>query len=102
MDPGWYVILAEQPTETRFGLDESAPTAPTHTWGDLSWKALGVEPGGHITLGAADPVIDVDPQADPRDLHFSTAATSAQIAAVLEQRRYRVALHARCLLLEDG
>ncbi|MGW7748976.1 hypothetical protein ACWGKF_41155, partial [Streptomyces chartreusis] len=101
-DPGWYVVLAEQPTETRFGLDESAPTVPTHTWRDLSWEALGVEPGGHVTLGATDPAIGVDPAADPRGLHFSTAATSAQIAAVLEQRRYRVALHARRLLAEDG
>ncbi|MGW7469157.1 hypothetical protein ACWGJT_31960 [Streptomyces xantholiticus] len=101
-DPGWYVVLAEQPTETRFGLDESAPTIPTLTWGDLSWEALGIEPGGHVTLDATDPAIGVDPQADPHGLHFSTEATSAQIAAILEQRRYRVALHARRLLLEEG
>jgi len=92
------VVLAEQPTETRLGLDADAPSVPTRTWGDLSWEAVGTPVGGHLALGATDPAVDVS--ADTRGLHFTTGATSAQLAAVLEQRPYRVALHARRLLPE--
>ncbi|MFL6130487.1 MAG: hypothetical protein ACJ73E_15675, partial [Mycobacteriales bacterium] len=97
-DPGWYVVFAEPPTEPRLGLDETAPAVPTGTWADLSWAAVQVSATGHVTLGAADPAISVDPAKDPRGLHFSTAATSAQVAAAAEQRPFRVALHARRLL----
>jgi hypothetical protein len=97
-DPGWYVVFAEPPTEPRLGLDETAPTNPIGTWADLSWEAVQVGASGYVTLGAADPAITVDPTKEPRELHFSTAATSAQIVAVVEQRPFRVALHARRLL----
>jgi hypothetical protein len=100
-DPGWYVVFAEPPTEPRLGLDETAPTDPTGTWADLSWSTVQVSANGHVTLGTADPAVTIEPAKDPRDLHFSTAATSAQIAAVVEQRPFRVALHAR-RLLPDG
>ncbi|MFL6131123.1 MAG: hypothetical protein ACJ73E_18930 [Mycobacteriales bacterium] len=97
-DPGWYVVFAEPPTEPRLGLDETAPAVPTGTWADLSWAAVQVSATGHVTLGTADPALTVDPAKDPRGLHFSTAATSAQVAAAAEQRPFRVALHARRLL----
>jgi hypothetical protein len=98
-DPGWYIVFQQQPTEARFGLDVATPSAPTGTWGDLSWETVTVSGSGHVVLGATDP-ITVDPAADPRRLHFTTAATSAQIAAIVEQRPYRVAVHARALLPE--
>jgi hypothetical protein len=100
-DPGWYIVFQQQPTEARFGLDVAAPSAPTGTWGDLSWEDVTTSASGHVVLGTGDP-ITVSPAADPRGLHFTTAATSAQLAAVVEQRPYRVAVHARALLPEPG
>ncbi|GAA4728014.1 hypothetical protein [Phytohabitans rumicis] len=99
IDPGWYIVFQQQPTEARFGLDVGAPSAPTGTWGDLSWADVTLSGSGHALLGATDP-ITVDPAADARGLHFTTAATSAQIAAIVEQRPYRVAVHAAALLPE--
>ncbi len=98
-DAGYYLVFQQQPTEARFGLDVSPPSVPTGTWGDLSWEAVAVSPSGHVVLSAADP-ITVDPALDPRGLHFNTRTTSAHIAAVVEQRPYRVAVHARALLPE--
>jgi hypothetical protein len=94
-------VFQQQPTEARFGLDVAAPSAPTGTWGDLSWEDVTASASGHVVLGTGDP-ITVSPTADPRGLHFTTAATSAQTAAVVEQRPYRVAVHARALLPEPG
>ncbi|GIF53170.1 hypothetical protein DFJ67_5997 [Asanoa ferruginea] len=98
-DPGWYVVFAEPPTEPRYGLDVDAPAAPTGTWGDLSWAAVTVDASGHLRLGATDPVT-VSPAVDPRGLHLTATTTSAQVAAIVEQRQYRVAIHARRLLPE--
>jgi hypothetical protein len=98
-DPGWYVVFAEPPVETRFGLDEQAPTEPTGTWRDLSWDTVSTDGAGYVRLTATDP-ITVDPTADARNLHFTTAASSAHTAAIAEHRRYRVAIHARRLLPE--
>lgn len=99
-DAGWYIVFQQQPTEARFGLDVAPPSVPTHTWGDLSWDDVTVaEPSGYIVLGATEPIA-VDPAADPRPVSFTTTATSAQIAAIVEQLPYRVAVHARALLPE--
>jgi hypothetical protein len=98
-DPGYYFVFQQQPTEPRFGLDESPPAVPTGTWADLSWKTVAVSASGHVQLTASDP-ITVSTTADPRGLHFTTGATSAEIAAVVEQRPYRVAIHARNLMDE--
>jgi hypothetical protein len=41
--PDWWFVIAEHPTEPRFGLDEEArkaPTAPDWTWNDLAWPHL--------------------------------------------------------------
>ncbi|MFC5142009.1 hypothetical protein ACFPK1_27500 [Actinomycetospora rhizophila] len=97
VEPGYYIVLQEQPTEARFGLDGSAPTVPTGTWGDLSWETVTVSASGHVALGGTDPIV-VPPGGNPRGLHFSTATTAAHIAGVVEQRPYRVAVHAAVLL----
>jgi hypothetical protein len=99
-DPGWYIVFAEPPTGTRYGLDEDAPTGgPAASWRDLSWDVVTTDQSGHVQLGATDP-ITVDPAEDPRGLHFTTTTTSAHTAAIVEHRRYRVAIHARRLLPE--
>lgn len=99
--PGYYIVFQEQPTEARFGLDVTPPVDPTGTWGDLSWAAVTVSPSGHVALGAADP-ITVPAAGNPRGLHFSTATTAAHVAGVVEQRPYRVAVHAAELLPREG
>src|SRR5262249_53395059 len=98
-DAGWYVVFAEPPVETRFGLDEEAPTEPTGIWRDLSWQTVTTDDAGYVQLTATDP-ITVDSTVDPRGLHFTSSTTSAQVAAIAEHRRYRVAIHARRLLPE--
>ncbi|HEY0418695.1 MAG TPA: hypothetical protein VGC80_04170 [Acetobacteraceae bacterium] len=99
-EAGYYVVFQQQPTEPRFGLDVSAPSVPTGGWGDLSWENVSLSASGHVVLGANDPIA-IDPAVDTRGLHFTTAANSAQIAAVAEQRPVRVAVHAR-VLVPDG
>jgi hypothetical protein len=100
-DAGWYVVFAEPPGETRFGLDDQAPTDPTGSWRDLSWDDVTTDGAGYVRLTATDP-ITVDSTVDSRGLHFTTSSTSAQAAAIVEQRRYRVAIHARRLLPETS
>jgi hypothetical protein len=46
--PDWWFVIAEHPSEPRFGLDEQAdkdPTEPDWTWNDLAWPDL-VQAGG--------------------------------------------------------
>lgn len=93
-DRGWYLVLCEQPSETRFGLDESPDAPPMATWADLTW--------GHV--GAGDGYIDLDtPVAPPADPQGSGWATHAAATAVITtQRPVRVAVHARRLLPAAG
>src|SRR6266511_2172426 len=49
---GWFVVIQQQPTEPRFGLDETAATSP-ETWSDLSWTHVHLtEDGGYIKLAS--------------------------------------------------
>jgi hypothetical protein len=46
--PDWWFVIAEHPTEPRFGLDEQAsrpPSAADWTWNDLAWPNLVTAPG---------------------------------------------------------
>jgi len=40
--PGWFFVLQQQPTEPRFGFDESGPKTPAK-WADLSWKSVAIQ-----------------------------------------------------------
>jgi hypothetical protein len=97
--PGWYFVLAEQPTEPRFGLDvpvvETPPTPPAlpANWSDLDWAHVGVGQGGHLRVtgnrldGAAKAVIAGG------SVSATFGRTSADMAAITFQRPARAAVH---------
>ena len=82
---GWYLVLAQRPAGTRFGLDEAADGALA-SWNDLGWGHVAVE-GGYVRVGARVPV----PGA-PGGLAWGF--DGAQQAAITRQRPLRVAFHA--------
>lgn len=105
--PGWFVVIQQQPTEPRYGLDASKANTDSKnwTWRDLSWEhvkpsginqyiqiSAGLEstfpasaqkgPGGESWLWAD--------QAGPPEKH----SDSAQIASITLQGPVRVYIHA--------
>jgi hypothetical protein len=58
-DSGWRVVIEEQPTEPRFGLDTIAEGDPPEleSWNELSWGHLDdeTEPGAHLVIAGALP-----------------------------------------------
>ncbi len=89
--PGWYFVLAEQPTEPRFGLDVGGSGALA-TWSDLTWGRVGVAEGEHLTLasgglgGTARRIVEGGPSA-------TFGRTSADMAAITFQRPFRAVVH---------
>ncbi|WP_371599925.1 hypothetical protein [Streptomyces sp. NBC_00564] len=89
--PGWYFVLAEQPTAPRFGLDAGASGALA-TWSDLTWDHVGVGEGEHLTLaagglgGTARRIVGGGPSA-------TFGRTSADMAAITFQRPFRAVVH---------
>ena len=78
---GWFLVLQEPISESRFGLDEAGtPGGGGRNVNDRNWQETDVTPGGH--LGAE---------------FFGPAATAATIANTLLQRPVRVAIHSSLL-----
>ena len=108
---GWFVVLQQQPTEPRYGLDETpASSAPnTWTWRDLSWAHVrSTHEAGYIKLAAG--TTDEFPETaqrgpggeswtwTPSNSSTATQPDSAQIACITLQQPVRVAVHASDLL----
>ncbi len=97
--PGWFVILQQQPTQPRYGLDETRPTQPTGTWEDLSWEDIDLSsspymsPARALKSGAPAPT-----KAPDKDISWGADLTSAQLASMTLQTPVRVAIHASDLL----
>lgn len=92
-DPGWYVVFQEPPTEARFGLDERREaTAPFMGWQDLAWSDVDIA-RHHVQLTSSGP----EP-VERGGLHLDLTGTSAQIAAALQQRPVRAAVHLSSLV----
>lgn len=92
---GWYVVLAERPGGTRFGLDEGQPEAgPLATWDDLRWGQVAVA-GGYVQVAAQVPA----PSATGG---VTWGADGAHQAAITRQRPMRVAFHAAELIAESA
>ena len=94
--PGWYFVIAEQPTEPRFGLDVPPDTGEGGTpasWSDIDWSQVAVTPGTYLHLagnplaGLVRPII----AGNPAQAHFGS--TSADMAAITFQRPFRAAIH---------
>lgn len=102
-DPGWFLVIQQQPTEPRFGLDvavEFADTLDTLTkWDDLSWGHLASDADTfaaltHIRLDS--PLPQTGGVHDPPGVAWDVNA--AQQAFITLQKPVRVAIHADDML----
>lgn len=86
---GWYFVLAEHPTEPRFGLEPEAGPATLSTWNQLGWPQVSVT-HNHLDLSEPSPFGALEGAAWNTD--------SAQQASITFRRPVRLALHATALL----
>jgi len=91
---GWFFVLAQQPSEPRFGFDEPdlRVASPALTaWSGADWRHTGTAPGGWLHI-AGNPLAGRQFGA----VHFVDHA--AHLATLSLQQPMRIALHARSLL----
>ncbi|GAA3388472.1 hypothetical protein [Cryptosporangium minutisporangium] len=104
---GWFVVLEQPPTESRFGLDQPDETLPEAEWvggrpgrgADLSWGHLADSRAEYDQLTYAPAVVDrlADlPMPDRAGARWG--AGSADLAVLTRQLPVRIALHADLLL----
>jgi hypothetical protein len=86
---GWYFVLAEHPTEPRFGFEPSPVSGALATWNDLAWPQVAA-PHNHVDLSAPPPSPPLEGAA--------WNASSAQQAFIAFRRPVRLAFHAKALL----
>ncbi len=90
---GWFFVLQEQPTEPRFGLDEtsSVPVEELSRWADASWEHTDVPPGGYLPI-----------QGNPLNGKVLGGVTfgrnSAHLAHITLQKPMRVAIHGKYMV----
>jgi len=90
--PGWFLVLAEPPFDSRYGLDEDRPANPAPGSDNLSWQAVG-QRAGYIDLSVVgDPDLPTG---------WGPGATSAQLASWCSQRPFALGIHASLLLPRD-
>ena len=98
--PGWYFVIAEQPTGPRFGLDvPTGGNAAPPTWTDLHWGHVGAESGDHLSLAGSGLLNSTKPLA-PSAPSATFGRNSAHMAAITFQRPFRAVVHTSELL--DG
>lgn len=89
--PGWFIMLAENPVDPRFGLDPPITPAPTPARGNLSWSNVRMGVGDAYARASGLPAIP--------SIGFSFAkADGAMVAYVLQQRQFRAFLHGSALV----
>jgi hypothetical protein len=102
-DPGWFVVLQQQPTEPRFGLDddpfgtgESGVVPTLMTWNDLNWAHLA---GSAEALNRLSHLPVTSTHLVPAEPVKGTwGRNAAHMALITKQRPVRVAIHAAELL----
>ena len=98
--PGWYFVIAEQPTGPRFGLDvPTGGNAGPATWTDLHWGHVGVDSGDHLSL-ADSGLLNSTKRLAPSAPSATFGRNSAHMAAITFQRPFRAVVHTSELL--DG
>jgi len=98
--PGWFFVIAEQPTGPRFGLDvPTGGNAAPPTWTDLHWGHVGAESGDHLSLAGSGLLNSTKPLA-PSAPPATFGRNSAHMAAITFQRPFRAVVHTSELL--DG
>jgi hypothetical protein len=92
---GWFFVLAQQPSEPRFGFDEPdlrlAASPALSAWSGADWRHTGTAPGGWLRIGS-NPLLGRQFGA----VRFVDHA--AHLATLSLQQPMRIALHARSLL----
>lgn len=92
---GWFIMLAENPVDPRFGLDPPITPAPTPTPGNLTWS--------NIQMGVEDTYAPASGLPAIPGIGFSFAtANGASVANVLQQRTFRAFLHGMALVRPEG
>jgi hypothetical protein len=89
---GWFVVFQQQPTEPRFGLDETG-TAPATSWNDLGWTNVSVV-NHHMRIGSVLTGFAGSSTFTPS----WPPATSAALAGITLQGPFRAAIHLSDLL----
>jgi hypothetical protein len=93
--PGWYFVLAEHPSEPRFGLAASSAPGMPATWRDVAWSSVTPADMAGAYLKVDGPLAALQPTS-AAGLHFGVDA--AQMAAITLRHPFRVAIHASKLL----
>lgn len=101
--PGWFIVIQQQPTEPRYGLDESEATSGSEkwTWRDLAWPhVMLTHENGYIRLGEGGAGLDFPGHAQkgPNGETWKWNSDSAQMTCITLQGPVRVAVHASDLL----
>ena len=93
---GWFFVLQQQPTEPRFGFDETPPATPAvpPSWSDATWADTGTEPGAHLAIAAS-------PLAGKTREGVTFVRDAAALAAIGLQKPIRVAVHGRTLVKRE-
>jgi hypothetical protein len=92
---GWFIMLAENPVDPRFGLDPPVTPAPAPARGELSWSNVRMATGDTYARASGLPSIPA--------LGFSFGtANGASVANVLQQRRFRAFLHGSALARSES
>ncbi|MFI7582061.1 hypothetical protein [Kocuria kalidii] len=99
-DPGWYFVLAEQPTAPRFGLDVSGASALPGNWSDLHWGHVGADPGDHLSITGSGLNGRNVPLISGGSVRSTFGRNSADMAAITFQRPFRAVVHSSEVL--DG
>ena len=91
---GWFFVLAEQPSEPRFGFDEPdlrVPSPALAAWSGADWRHTGTAPGGWLRITG-------NPLAGTKFGTVRFVDHAAHLAMLSLQQPMRIALHARSLL----
>jgi hypothetical protein len=89
--PGWFLVLAEPPAGTRYGLAQTSTSGTLGSWADLAWGDVTVT-GDHLDAAAAP---GRAPAAGP-----AWSARSDVLARILQRPPFRLFLHASRLIPE--
>jgi hypothetical protein len=93
---GWYIVLQEQPTDTRFGLDEAdddiAPARPPSTIEDATWAHTRTPRGGYLHLKAPGNLLN-----GQRVEGVTFGRNGAHNARFTLQSRFRLIIHSHHL-----
>jgi hypothetical protein len=106
-DPGWYFVLAEHPSEPRFGLAApgTAFGAQPASWDALGWDHLAADAAGlaalrYIDLNAALPLDPAAPDPTGAVWHAGErpGSRAADLAHLTFRHPQRLAIHASMLI----